>query len=188
MQRFWLGAGLALTLAACDVAGPAHTSSTSARDACAPPRLAECVAALVVPGVVNVARRDSDDGTLRSLGTAFRVDGGFVTNAHVVRGHTQVWLVVDGEGYPAQVRRQDPALDVALLVSEQAPELRPLPLKLDEPRLGQWVMAVGNPFGLGRSVTTGVVSATQRSIGSGPLRRCCRPTPRSTPATPAVRS
>jgi S1-C subfamily serine protease len=57
----------------------------------------------------------------------------------------------------------------------------------DEPRVGDWVIAVGNPFGLGGSVTTGIISARERNIGSGPTTTSCRSMPRSTRAIPADR-
>jgi serine protease Do len=107
-----------------------------------------------------------------ALGSGFIVDpaGYIVTNNHVVDGATKITVTLtDGSVYPATVKGRDPKTDVALLKID-AP--KPLPYVAfgdsDKAREGDWVIAVGNPFGLGGTVTAGIVSAHGRNINSGP--------------------
>ncbi|MCB1724273.1 MAG: trypsin-like peptidase domain-containing protein [Gammaproteobacteria bacterium] len=145
---------------------------------------AERVAGTSAPAVVAVvthrppgrALQAATDDPYLSLGSGFLVDPGRVlTNAHVITGRSPLLLrVPDREPVPATVLRQDPTRDIALLGFEHRAhpgwsDHQALELAARPPRLGQWVLAVGNPFGLGRSVSAGVVSATRRAIGSGPL-------------------
>ncbi len=106
-----------------------------------------------------------------SLGSGFIVspDGYVVTNNHVVAGGTQIVVKLDrGSEHPAKVVGTDPATDLALLKIE-ATGLPVLPLgDSDRLQVGEPVMAIGNPFGLEQTVTTGIVSAKERFIGSGP--------------------
>jgi serine protease Do len=106
------------------------------------------------------------------LGSGFIIDpaGYVVTNNHVVEGASEVTIrLVDDSVYPARIIGTDPQTDLALLKIEAD---RPLPaLQLgnsDEAEVGDWVMAVGNPFGLGGTVTAGIVSARGRNIQAGP--------------------
>ena len=110
-------------------------------------------------------------GQRSSLGSGFIIstDGYVVTNNHVVAsgGDIIVRLSRGGE-YPARVVGTDPPTDLALLKIE-APSLSVLPLgDSDRLEVGEPVMAIGNPFGLDQTVTTGIVSAKERFIGSGP--------------------
>jgi serine protease Do len=110
-------------------------------------------------------------GQRSSLGSGFIIstDGYVVTNNHVVAsgGDIIVRLSRGGE-YPARVVGTDPPTDLALLKIE-APGLSVLPLgDSDRLEVGEPVMAIGNPFGLDQTVTTGIVSAKERFIGSGP--------------------
>jgi serine protease Do len=105
-------------------------------------------------------------------GSGFIVDpeGYVVTNAHVVGAEATVQVVLaDGRRLEARVLGRDPATDVALLKVEAG---APLPVVTfgdsDRLRVGEWVMAMGSPFGLGGSVTAGIVSARGRQIGAGP--------------------
>lgn len=107
-----------------------------------------------------------------ALGSGFIVDpsGYIVTNNHVVDGATKVTVTLtDGSTYPATVKGRDAKTDVALLKID-AP--KPLPYVAfgdsDKAREGDWVIAVGNPFGLGGTVTAGIISAHGRDINSGP--------------------
>ncbi len=107
----------------------------------------------------------------QGLGTGFVIhpDGWIVTNAHVVYRAAEVEVDV-GEGgederrYPARVVGTDEATDVALLKVDASEPLPALPLgDSDEVSVAEWVMVIGNPFGLARSVTLGIVSHTGRS-------------------------
>lgn len=105
-------------------------------------------------------------------GSGFVVDaaGYIVTNAHVVGENAQVQVVLaDGRELPAQVVGRDTATDVALIKVEAGAPLPALSFgNSDNTRVGEWVMAMGNPFGLGGTVTAGIVSARGRQIGAGP--------------------
>lgn len=105
-----------------------------------------------------------------SQGSGFFIsaDGYIVTNNHVVRGATEADIVMDGgRTLKARVVGTDERTDLALLKAEGTdfPFVR---FAAAAPRVGDWVLAVGNPFGLGGTVTAGIVSARGRDIGSGP--------------------
>jgi serine protease Do len=107
--------------------------------------------------------------TQRSLGSGFVVDarGYVLTNRHVVNGADQVQVTLsDGHHYKAKVVGEDARTDIALLKIEPHEALTALPLgDSDSTQVGEWVMAVGNPFGLGgNSVTVGVVSFKGRAL------------------------
>jgi serine protease Do len=106
-----------------------------------------------------------------SQGSGFFVsqDGYVVTNNHVVANAAEVQLVTDdGKTLTAKVVGTDPRTDLALLKVNEPGNYRFVQLDPAKPRIGDWVMAVGNPFGLGGTVTAGIVSAQGRDIGSGP--------------------
>lgn len=95
-------------------------------------------------------------------------DGYAVTNNHVVDRADEVEVMTDdGKTYSAKVIGSDPRTDLALIKVDgnNFPYAR---LAEKEPRIGDWVLAVGNPFGLGGTVTAGIVSARGRDIGNGP--------------------
>jgi serine protease Do len=95
-------------------------------------------------------------------------DGYAVTNNHVVeRGQTVEIKMDDGRTYDAKVVGTDPRTDIALLKAEGR-NFPHVPFAEKQPRIGDWVLAVGNPFGLGGSVTAGIISASGRDIGAGP--------------------
>ncbi len=96
-------------------------------------------------------------------------DGYVVTNNHVVEHATEVTLVTDdGTTLPARVIGTDKKTDLALLKVTKAGTYPFVPWTSKAPRVGDWVIAVGNPFGLGGTVTAGIVSARGRDIGAGP--------------------
>jgi serine protease Do len=110
--------------------------------------------------------------TLNSMGSGFIVDGSgvVVTNNHVVEGAETIQVhLQDGTLLKAELIGRDPKTDIAVLrVKSDAP----LPTvsfgDSDNLRIGEWVMAIGNPFGLGGSVSLGIVSARNRDINAGP--------------------
>src|SRR5882672_6433484 len=109
--------------------------------------------------------------TVRSMGSGFIINaaGYIVTNNHVVEGATDIRVkMADGRDMAAKVVGRDPKTDLALIKVE-ASGLPVIPLG-DSTKLqvGEPVMAIGNPFGLEQTVTTGIVSATGRVIGQGP--------------------
>ena len=108
---------------------------------------------------------------VRSLGSGFVIngDGYVVSNNHVVDGASEIRVrLSDGREFPAKVLGHDPKTDLALLKIEAA-GLPTIPLGDSEAlQVGEPVMAIGNPFGLEQTVTTGIVSGTGRVIGGGP--------------------
>jgi serine protease Do len=95
-------------------------------------------------------------------------DGYVVTNNHVVDHATEVDVTTDdGKTYTAKVVGTDPRTDVALLKVDGSVEFPWVKFASTAPRVGDWVLAVGNPFGLGGTVTSGIVSARGRDIGAG---------------------
>ncbi len=110
--------------------------------------------------------------TVEARGSGFIIstDGLVVTNNHVVKGATSVSVTLDdGTTLPAKVIGRDPRTDLALLRVKPVGKLPFIQLgESDDVEPGQWVIAVGNPFGLGGTVTAGIVSARGRDIGEGP--------------------
>ncbi len=108
----------------------------------------------------------------RSLGTGFIIsaDGYILTNDHVVDGADEIQVkLADGRQFKGVVRGLDPKLDLALIKIEAGKDLPVAKLgNSDAVRIGEWVMAIGNPFGLEQTVTVGIVSAKGRVIGAGP--------------------
>jgi serine protease Do len=111
----------------------------------------------------------------RSLGSGFIIsdDGYILTNNHVVAGMDDVKVKItipgDHNEYKAVVKGSDEKLDLALLKIEAKEKLPFAPLgDSDRIEVGEWAMAIGNPFGLSQTVTAGIISATGRVIGSGP--------------------
>jgi serine protease Do len=108
----------------------------------------------------------------RALGSGFIIDqaGHVVTNAHVVAHAKTVKVkLLDEREFTASVRGRDAALDVAVLDLEGGKDLPTVPFGSSEAlRVGDYVIAIGNPFGLGDTVTMGIVSAKSRSLGAGP--------------------
>ncbi len=109
---------------------------------------------------------------VRSLGSGFIIseDGYILTNDHVVDGADEIKVKLsDGREFKGEVRGLDPKLDLALIKIEAGENLPVAKLgDSDKIRVGEWVMAIGNPFGLEQTVTVGIVSAKGRTIGAGP--------------------
>jgi serine protease Do len=108
-------------------------------------------------------------GMAQGSGFIISADGYAVTNNHVVKDADQVSVTMkDGTEYKAEVIGTDPKTDLALIKIKSDTKFDYVTFTNSEPRVGDWVMAVGNPFGLGGTVTTGIISARGRDIGSGP--------------------
>ncbi|MFV0430614.1 MAG: trypsin-like peptidase domain-containing protein [Alphaproteobacteria bacterium] len=112
----------------------------------------------------------------RSLGSAVVIDaqkGWVITNAHVINGATEISIILDdNKEYGASILWQDRRLDLAILVFDKKPE-NLVQLELDNSdalEVGDLVLAVGNPFGLGKTVTMGIISAVDREL-AGSLGR-----------------
>jgi serine protease Do len=112
------------------------------------------------------------DRTVQSMGSGFIIDGSgvIVTNNHVVEGAEAIEIKLhDGTILKAELKGRDPKTDLAVLLVKSD---KPLPTvqfgDSDSLRIGEWVMAIGNPFGLGGSVSLGIVSARNRDINAGP--------------------
>jgi serine protease Do len=105
------------------------------------------------------------------LGSGFFIsaDGYAVTNNHVVDHASSVQVTTDdGKIYTAKVIGTDPKTDLALIKVNGKSDFSYVNLETETPRVGDWVVAVGNPYGLGGTVTAGIISAEGRDIGSGP--------------------
>ena len=112
----------------------------------------------------------SRGGEARGSGFIIDANGTIVTNNHVVKDARSVTVTLDdGTTLPAKVIGRDPRTDIAVLRIEAG---HPLPFiqlgNSAQVKPGEWVVAMGNPFGLGGTVTAGIVSAVSRDIGSGP--------------------
>jgi len=150
-----------------------RTSTASSRRSCLPTSFRELVAT-ADPSVVQVRIRQEKPSrsgrrklTREGLGSAFVYDGDglMLTNHHVVVDASEIRVVFkDGHDSPAEIVGTDPPTDVAVL---RVPEhgLPVLPLgDSDVLQVGDWVLAIGNPFGLSHSVSAGIVSARGRTI------------------------
>ena len=137
------------------------------------------------PSIVNIAteveenqlqrRRDREPfdfffrrGPRRSLGSGFVLDkeGYIITNHHVVDEATKIVVRMhDDEEYDAEIIGSDAKTDIAVIKIKKIDGLVPLPLgDSDKTDVGEWVLAIGNPFGLDHTVTAGIVSAKGRHI------------------------
>ena len=108
-------------------------------------------------------------GMAQGSGFFITPDGYVVTNNHVVENAIEVTLTTDdGKTVDAKIIGRDPKTDLALLKTIDSGPFPTVSFANTSPRVGDWVVAVGNPFGLGGTVTAGIVSARGRDIGSGP--------------------
>ena len=108
-------------------------------------------------------------GIAEGSGFIISPDGYAVTNNHVVQNADKVTVTTsEGEEYTAEVLGTDAKTDLALLKIKADKTFQYVKFATKDPRVGDWVLAVGNPFGLGGTVTTGIISARGRDIGSGP--------------------
>ncbi|CAA9481080.1 MAG: HtrA protease/chaperone protein [uncultured Solirubrobacteraceae bacterium] len=164
-----------------DDPAPAPAAATPAPDSPAVPRTAPVsvadIYARVSSGVVFIAARGADDGVpapgggQAATGSGFLIDseGSIVTNDHVVAASGSVTVRFgDGDAVPARLRGRDPSSDLALLQVDPADipsGVRPVELATSEGlRAGDAAIAIGSPFGLAGTVTTGIISALDREI------------------------
>lgn len=144
--------------------------------------LAEAVAAKTLPSVVNINVYANTAGqsmnpfgglggqstqqlqqTSLGSGVVLSADGYILTNNHVVDGADALEVVAEGETYEAKLVGTDPSSDLAVIKVDGAP-LKPIEIgNSSELVVGEWVMAAGSPFGMEQSVSTGIVSAVNRS-------------------------
>jgi serine protease Do len=108
----------------------------------------------------------------KSMGSGFILDhrGYILTNHHVIENAKEIWVkLTDEQEYKATLVGADPKTDLALVKIDGLQDLTPIALgNSDTVHVGEWVMAIGNPFGLDHTVTAGIVSAKGRNIGHGP--------------------
>ena len=144
----------------------------------------------------NAPDPQEENRTASGSGFIVTKDGYILTNNHVVDGADQVTVgLLDHRSFKAKVIGHDPQTDVAVLKID-AGDLPTIPLGDDsKTRVGEWALAIGNPFGLDFTVTAGIISAKGRSNNCATSTTTCtrfrissRRTRRSTPATPAARS
>ncbi len=122
------------------------------------------------PGGMNGMPRERHQ-MITGEGSGFFIsaDGYAVTNNHVVDHAESVQVTMDdGTTYKAKVVGTDPKTDLALIKVDGRKDFPFVKFSDQKPRIGDWVVAVGNPFGLGGTVTAGIVSASGRDIGNGP--------------------
>jgi serine protease Do len=118
-----------------------------------------------MPGMPNGRHLVTGQGS----GFFISADGYAVTNNHVVdKAKTVEVITDDGKSYTAKVIGTDPKTDLALIKIAGRGDFSYVKFADATPRVGDWVLAVGNPFGLGGTVTAGIVSARGRDIGAGP--------------------
>ena len=102
-----------------------------------------------------------------SLGSGFIIDkiGTVITNNHVIANAEDILVRVNDKEYTAKVLGSDPYADIAVLKINSKDEFKPVSFgDSDKARVGDWVIAIGNPFGLGGTVTSGIISARNRDI------------------------
>ncbi len=102
-----------------------------------------------------------------SLGSGFIIDtkGTVVTNNHVISGADDILVRIGDKEYKAKVIGADPYMDIAVLKIETKDQFKPVNFgDSDKARVGDWAVAIGNPFGLGGTVTAGIISARNRDI------------------------
>ena len=123
----------------------------------------------VNPSVVSITSEDEETQSL-GAGIIVSADGYVVTNAHVAEGGQKITVTTyDDEAYEAELIGMDAKTDIALLKVMHPQDFEPATFADSEDiRVGNTVFAVGNPFGLGNSVSSGIISAKERDIEKGP--------------------
>ncbi len=128
--------------------------------------LAEAVAAKALPSVVSLTTESASGGGIGS-GVILDTDGNILTNYHVIQGATSVMVTLSDESsHEAEIVGSDESSDLAVVRLTDAADLSLTPIEIgdsDDITVGEWVMAIGSPFGNEQSVSTGIVSALYRS-------------------------
>ncbi len=124
----------------------------------------------MMPGLNHPGHGRGEAVEARGSGFIINANGTIVTNNHVIKDARSVSVTLDdGTVLPAKIVGHDPGTDLAVLHVDAGHNLPFIQLgNSNDVKPGQWVVAMGNPFGLGGSVTAGIVSASGRDIGSGP--------------------
>lgn len=124
----------------------------------------------VNPAVVNVVSKLQNGEQALGTGIVTDSDGYIVTNAHVTENFESIYVLsADGTQYEAEFVGDDDKTDIALLKIETSEAIEPAQFAdSDSVRVGNAVFAIGNPFGLGNSVSLGIISAKERDIEKGP--------------------
>ncbi|MCB8875140.1 Do family serine endopeptidase [Acidisoma silvae] len=126
----------------------------------------------MMPGAPGMGGAQPHPQAVEAAGSGFIINGNgtIVTNNHVVQGAKTITVTLsDGTRLPAKLIGRDPSTDIAVLKVDAKHPLPYLDLGSSaKVQTGQWVIAMGNPFGLGGTVTAGIVSAEGRDIGDGP--------------------
>ncbi|WP_291289685.1 trypsin-like peptidase domain-containing protein [Enorma sp.] len=129
--------------------------------------LAEAVAAKALPSVVSISavNERSGEGGIGS-GVILDTDGNVLTNHHVIEGATTIYVEVNEESYEAELVGADASSDLAVVKIKDIDKGQLTPIEVGDSNditVGEWVMAIGSPFGNEQSVSTGIVSALYRS-------------------------
>ena len=128
--------------------------------------LAEAVSAKALPSVVSISTTTQDGGGIGS-GVILDTDGNILTNYHVVEGAQSIVVTLDdGTTYEAEIVGSDESSDLAVVRLSDFDASKITPIEIgdsDDLAVGEWVMAIGSPFGNEQSVSTGIVSALYRS-------------------------
>ncbi len=127
--------------------------------------LAEVVAAKALPSVASITVETADGSGVGS-GVVLDTDGNIITNYHVIEDAVTITVTLNGSSYEAEVVGSDTSSDLAVIRVLDADEDDLVPIEIgdsDDLSVGEWVMAIGSPFGNEQSVSTGIVSALYRS-------------------------
>lgn len=130
--------------------------------------LAETVASKTLPSVVSITAQ-SEDGKSGGIGSGVVLDsdGNILTNFHVIDGAAELAVSVNGgESREAEIVGSDESSDLAVVRLKDTKDIKLAPIEVansDDIKVGEWVMAIGSPFGNEQSVSTGIVSALYRS-------------------------
>ena len=125
-------------------------------------------------GRPNQNQNQNPQSVMTGEGSGFFVsaDGFIVTNNHVVEhAKTVTVTMLDGKTLDAKVVATDPKTDLAVIKVSEPGDYPFVTFASEKPRIGDWVVAIGNPYGLGGTVTAGILSADGRDIGDGPYDR-----------------